>query len=133
MIDDGYNANPESFKRALEAFASLNVAGKKILVFADMLELGPESNHYHLRLGKDIAEADLDMALAYGPHAKQTIEAIGIENPKITTKHFQNAQELAGFLKPILVFGDAVLFKASRGMKIEEVRKSLDVLLSPLL
>jgi UDP-N-acetylmuramyl pentapeptide synthase len=68
----------------------------------------------------------LDVALAYGPRSRRAIEVLELENSGITARHFESAQGLSLFLKSALAFGDTVLLKASRGMKIEEVRKSLE-------
>lgn len=124
VIYDGYNASPGSFQKALEAFRSLEALGKKVLVFSDMLELGEHSRKYHLELGNKIAEMDLDLAVCYGKESKAVIEAIE-ENKrrskKIQYQHFEHPEDLVSFLIPRLKSGDLILFKASRGMKIEKV------------
>lgn len=133
-IYDGYNANPESFEKALEAFAALEVSGRKILVFADMLELGKEQKKYHETLGQKISLFQFDAVLAYGDQAKASIEVIRQEaGHSGMVKHFTDASLAADYLVSYLQAGDAVLFKASRGMKIEEVLKRLKEWRSSLL
>ena len=125
VIDDGYNASPASFKAALEVFSGLPAEGRRVLVFADMLELGDDEIHYHEELGEKIAGTGLDLVLAYGPLAARAIQKIQAENPSLEAFHFDGPRETADFLRSRLRKGDALLLKASRGMKIEEVTRLL--------
>jgi len=126
MIYDGYNANPASFLKALESFAALPVSGRKILIFADMLELGPEETKFHEVLGHQIAGFGFDAALAYGSRTAGSIEAIEAKKTSVLARHFKDSKELADFLLTFIKAGDCLLLKASRGMKIEEVMKTLE-------
>lgn len=121
VIDDSYNANPVSFENALKALRSLTVAGKKIVVFADMLELGAGEKDFHRELGERIAVSGADMAFAYGPLARISVDAIcGLE-----ARHFTDAEETLVALKEALRPGDLVLFKGSRGMHVEKVLEGI--------
>ena len=128
VIDDSYNANPVSFENALDAFRALPGAGKKIVVFADMLELGPDEDRFHRELGARIAASGVDLAFAYGKRAQLSIEAArGIE-----ARHFDDAGALLKSLREVLQPGDAVLFKGSRGMHVEKVLEGVrDISFSP--
>ncbi len=125
LIDDGYNASPVSFKAALEVFSGFPAAGRRVLVFADMLELGSEEIHYHEELGEKIANAGLDLILAYGPLAGRAIQKIKSVNSSLHALHFEGPRDIAAFLRNRLKRGDMMLLKASRGMKIEEVTNLL--------
>ena len=118
VIDDSYNANPVSFENALIAFRSLPGAGKKILVFADMRELGLEEERFHRELGEKIAASGVDLALAYGNLTRASMSAIG---NRIDARHFEDSvgtlQALLQSVRP----GDVVLFKGSRSMHVEKV------------
>jgi UDP-N-acetylmuramyl pentapeptide synthase len=117
VIDDSYNANPVSFENALSAFRLLPGSGRKIVVFADMLELGAGEERFHRELGEKIAASGVDLALAYGKRARWSIEAAtGTE-----ARHFEDGLALLEFLKEILRPGDAVLFKGSRSMHVVKV------------
>ena len=117
VIDDSYNANPVSFENALSAFRLLPGNGKKIVVFADMLELGAEEDRFHRELGQKIAASGVNLALAYGKRAQLSIEAVtGTE-----ARHFEDSAALLDLLKEVLRPGDAVLFKGSRSMHVEKV------------
>lgn len=124
-IFDGYNASPKSFEAALEVFNGMKVKGRKILVFSDMLELGPDEEKYHQDLGRKIAQGNFDCVLAYGSRSKWAIEALVEENSGILAQHFQQSRDVVDFLGTYLRSEDWILLKASRGMKIEEVLKGL--------
>lgn len=124
VIFDGYNANPASFAKALEAFNHLSVEGKKYLVISDMLELGSEENKCHDELGRRIGGCAYEKVFAYGPRSARTIEVIHQEFPA-HAEHFGSADELAAKLLKVLRPHDAVLLKASRGMKVERVLELL--------
>jgi UDP-N-acetylmuramoyl-tripeptide--D-alanyl-D-alanine ligase len=121
VIDDSYNANPISFGSALVAFRSLPGIGKKIVVFADMLELGAEEERFHSELGERIAASGADLALAYGERARASIEALKRAKTGCIARHFKDGLEALVALKGVLHPGDLVLFKGSRGMHVEKI------------
>ncbi len=115
LIDDTYNSNPLSLRNAVETLLSLK--GRRIGVFGDMLELGRYSKKYHEELGK--LSRPLDLTLLYGREVVHSLK----ENPKAL--YFKSKGELANYLKENLKEGDLVLFKASRGMRLEEVLREV--------
>lgn len=125
FINDGYNASPESFEKAINAFDDLEISGKKLIVLADMLELGVSSEALHKALGESISKGSFDYVAAYGSDAKETVEAVQRYNSSIPAVYFEQSEDLLDVLKTRIKPGDAVLFKASRGMHIETVIKHL--------
>jgi len=121
IIDDSYNANPVSFQNALSAFQLLPRTGKKIIVFADMLELGPEENRFHQELGQRIAVSAVDIALAFGKRTQISVEAIRSLGSGCDASHFESPEEILDVLKKVLRPGDRVLFKGSRSMHVEKI------------
>jgi UDP-N-acetylmuramoyl-tripeptide--D-alanyl-D-alanine ligase len=117
LMNDTYNANPESMRAGLNALKAIRNKGRKIAVLGDMLELGALSAQEHEELGKFIATLNLDMLLCYGNDMKKTVEAASAT----VKKHFDSKSDLAKSLMESIVAGDAVLFKGSRGMKMETV------------
>lgn len=118
-IEDCYNASPDSMKAALTTLKSIN-ANKKIAVLADMLELGDYSFEAHSSVGALAGEMKIDYLLAYGEHARAYVSSAkqnGLQN----AFHFDSKQSLCDMLLEITQSGDAVLFKGSRGMRLEEV------------
>ncbi len=117
LMNDTYNANPESMRAGLNALNAVRNKGRKIAVLGDMLELGALSAQEHEELGKFIATLNLDMLLCYGNDMKKTVEAANAT----VKKHFESKSDLSKSLMESIVAGDAVLFKGSRGMKMETV------------
>lgn len=118
-IEDCYNASPDSMKAALKTLADTK-ANSKIAVLGDMLELGEYSKNAHADVGKMVYDNNIDCLLTYGSDAKyisDTAKSLGIKN----AFHFNNKEELSKKLLEIAKPKDAVLFKASRGMKLEDV------------
>ena len=121
FIADCYNASLDSQKAALSVLASLS-AKRKIAVLGDMLELGDFSKTAHKEVGAFAAQQKIDALYCYGEAAKEIYSAAKEEIP---TYYFKEKKDLTKALQNDLKTGDAVLFKASRGMKLEEV---LDIL-----
>ena len=123
FIEDCYNASPDSMKAIISALISMN--GKsKILVLADMLELGKISEKAHYNIGSLAAEYKVDLLLAYGEMGKYYISGAK-ENGMKNAYHFETKVDLTEFLFNNINIGDVVAFKASRGMKMEEVIHSI--------
>lgn len=121
IIEDCYNAGPESSEAALNVLAGIKTSGKRIAVLGDMLELGNRSAAEHYRIGR-LAVKAADMLFTYGRHSVRTITGAitGGMNPK-NAEHFDTHEDLARMLKMRVSEGDVVLFKGSRGMKMERV------------
>ena len=123
IIEDCYNAGPESMKAALGVLAEHGGEGRRIAVLGDMLELGTCSIAEHYRLGRLAAE-NADIVYAYGPHSDRVVIGAvtgGINNK--STARFDTHEEMASMLRRTAKPGDTLLFKGSRGMKMETVLK----------
>lgn len=119
VIEDCYNASPDSVRAATEVLSTMK-AGTKALVFGDMLELGEISESAHREVGALVASKGIDRFYTYGEMAALAAESAK-ENGIGFVKAFDDKSALAAQLRADLNKGDAVLFKASRGMKLEEV------------
>ena len=119
IIEDCYNAGPESTEAALDVLAGIKTDGRRIAVLGDMLELGNRSAAEHYRIGR-LAVGKADLLLTYGEHSVRTLTGAitGGMNPK-NTDHFDTHEDMAHMLKMRVSEGDVVLFKGSRGMKME--------------
>ncbi|MCR4563056.1 MAG: UDP-N-acetylmuramoyl-tripeptide--D-alanyl-D-alanine ligase [Clostridiales bacterium] len=122
VVEDCYNASPDSQKAAVDTLLALN-GKRKIAVLGDMLELGERSAELHADVGKYLSEKGIDMLLTYGELSKNTASAV--TNGKTECFSFETKDELTEKLLAVLKEGDVVLFKASRGMKLEEVINNL--------
>ncbi len=118
FIEDCYNASPDSIIASLAVLADTDCSGRRIAVLGDMLELGDYAPKAHSDCGKAAAEKGIDLLMAYGPNARYYIEGAG---ERVESRHYSDKAELARELHAMLREGDAVLFKASRGMRLEDV------------
>lgn len=120
LIDDSYNANPLSVKNALETLKNIRCSGRKVMVFADMLEMGKESERSHMAVADQAKNAGVKFLFTYGDESLFTVMRamqIGIDY----ALHCKDKYDLAERLKIMTKAGDVILFKASRGMAVEEV------------
>ncbi len=122
IINDSYNANPDSFTAALQTFNHIasNKNGRKIIVLGDMLELGLESESYHHDLLFSLLEYDVDGIFALGKESRlaaRDLKEKGFNNVFWFSTHENLAKELKLFIKK----GDYLLLKGSRGMQMEKV------------
>ena len=118
IIDDTYNANLESCVAAIDYLMAFTGSGRKILVLGDMLELGVASTKQHEKLGSKCSEANLDAVFTIGKETKSTQSVI---NGIPINLHYHNSDDLISSLKSQLKDNDKVLFKGSRGMKMEKI------------
>ncbi len=93
-----------------------------VCILGDMLELGAFSEEAHKSVGEYAAEKNLDLLFCQGKEAKAIKDGAG---DAVETKHFLDKAELEAALLETLRAGDVVLFKASRGMKLEEIIENL--------
>ncbi len=118
FIEDCYNANPDSMCAALETLKTLKKE-RIIAVLGDMLELGDYSEKAHSLVGEKSAEVGCDYVLTFGEESKFIAE--NAEKGGVKAVAFTDKEKLTNHLKSILCEGDTVLFKGSRGMKMEEI------------
>jgi UDP-N-acetylmuramoyl-tripeptide--D-alanyl-D-alanine ligase len=117
ILNDTYNANPDSVLAALKTLQSMKSVGKKIVVLADMLELGEKAENEHAKIGLAVSDLEFEYLLTYGPLSRFTHEASKLA----FAEHFETKDALSASLKSQIAPGDVVLVKGSRGMKMEEV------------
>ncbi len=115
IIDDCYNANPESMAAALDVLAARKTTGRRIAVLGDMLELGSHAADAHRALGVKAAQA-ADAVFLYGNECRHALEGAGG-----VARLFPSHEELAAALSRYAMPGDLLLFKGSRGMRMEHV------------
>ncbi len=120
IINDAYNANPESMKSALTALEGEK--GRRFAVLGDMLELGEESGQYHIDVGKHLAGLDIDFLLTVGELSPQIIEgATRLGFPEKWTYSVATNEEAVRYLKETILYGDTILVKGSRKLRMEEI------------
>ncbi len=123
IIDDTYNASPESVLAALNLLAELN--GRRVAILGDMLELGSYEEVGHRKVGARAAEV-VHHLITVGPRARWIAEeAIAVGMPPDRVAMVENAEEAVAQAKAWLQPGDVVLVKASRAMALERVVDAL--------
>ena len=116
LIEDCYNANPNSMQAALAMFKDYPCK-RRFAVLADMLELGDEARAAHEEVGRLVAQSGIDVLITYGELARRTATVAAAKG--VRTIHANNYDEIGEFLAKAARPGDAVLFKGSRAMALE--------------
>ncbi len=121
IILDCYNASPTSVESALDVLAEMTPknAGRRVAVLGDMLELGDMSNELHERIGEYVVKKGIDILVCYGEKAKfiaKRADELGMHAGSSTDKKM-----VLNFMKYKLKPDDIILFKASRGVRLEEI------------
>jgi UDP-N-acetylmuramoyl-tripeptide--D-alanyl-D-alanine ligase len=120
VINDSYNANPDSVRAAIDVLAKQ--PGKRILVLGDMGELGAEAAQMHAELGTYAQHAGVDALFAVGELTQHTVIQMGAN-----AWHFENVDDLVEELVKLMAPNVTVLVKGSRFMKMERVLEKIAV------
>ena len=122
LINDTYNANPQSMREALKTLKEINTQGKRFFIIGDMLELGPLSEPAHHELGQEIAGSNVDYLVTVGPLASLAAESAKVNvQQQLQIEKFTTHDEAASYLLQKVKKGDCLLVKGSRGSKMENV------------
>lgn len=128
IINDSYNSNPLSMKRAIDALSDMTTKGRKILVAGDMLELGGLSGRFHHLVGRQAAQSGIDLIVAVGKlaeHVANGAREAGMKQSKI--KLYNLTKEACKAVSSLIKEGDTVLIKGSRAMKMEQIVEEIEV------
>lgn len=117
VILDCYNASPTSMESSLKVLKAMKNDGRRIAVLGDMLELGEQSKDLHAGLA-ELADC-ADFFFLYGREMRYCAKAL--RERDIPVFHSENKEELSRNLLENVRGGDLILFKGSRGMKMEEI------------
>jgi UDP-N-acetylmuramoyl-tripeptide--D-alanyl-D-alanine ligase len=118
LIDDTYNANPDSMKSSIALLSRIKTFKKKIAILGDMFELGDKSEAYHKNLAKVLMKNRIDKVYSIG----KMMKVLGSELKKtgIEFKHFTERKSLSQFILSKDFSDTVILVKGSRGMKMED-------------
>ncbi len=127
IINDAYNAAPQSMMAGLKVLNSQDVPGRRIAVLADMLELGPDEERYHRETGSFLAceTPRIDIVLLYGSLAGKIAEGIREAGGRQQIFLYDDRERLAEDLKAMVLKGDAVFFKGSNSMKLAAIAEQM--------
>lgn len=124
VVEDCYNASPDSMHAALTTLGSLQCDGRRIAVLADMLELGQVEREAHYEVGRLAASCGIDLLLCTGKLAEEYLRGArdaGMEQ----AFHIDDQDSLFERLRVTLAPGDTVWIKGSRAMKLERIIKRI--------
>jgi len=121
IIADCYNASPDSMKAAIDVLCEMKPkdGGRRVAVLGDMLELGEMSEELHRQVGEYAAKKGIDGLICYGKDAKfiaERADGLGLHGG-----YSDDSDTVLNIMKYKFKPGDIVLFKASRGMHLEEL------------
>ncbi|MBE1237513.1 UDP-N-acetylmuramoyl-tripeptide--D-alanyl-D-alanine ligase [Phaeovibrio sulfidiphilus] len=124
LVDESYNANPDSMDAAIATLSMLPVGptGRRIAVLGDMLELGEQENALHERLARQVAERDIDLVFATGPLMARLFEALP---ERLRGQHTAAPELLMAPLVAALRDGDVVTLKGSHGSGVWKIAAAL--------
>jgi UDP-N-acetylmuramoyl-tripeptide--D-alanyl-D-alanine ligase len=132
IVNDSYNANPDSMRAALSTAAELGRAGGATwAVLGDMLELGADAEHEHAGIGDFVARAGLDHLVAIGDFAPTMVaaaQAAGMDDAVVVVDKPSAVRTVLAGLGP----GDVVLVKASRGLALDTVAEEIATAVGPV-
>jgi UDP-N-acetylmuramoyl-tripeptide--D-alanyl-D-alanine ligase len=117
LIDDSYNANPDSARAAIAVLAQ--APGKRLLVLGDMGELGPGAAEMHAEVGRCARESGVERLLTLGELSAHAARAFGPG-----ARHYTRIEDLLAEIENVLAPDVAVLVKGSRFMRMERVVKA---------
>lgn len=112
LLDDSYNANPDSVRAAIDVLSRL--PGSRVLVLGDMAEVGDDGPQMHAEVGLYAKEKGIDYLLAYGKASRQTVQAFGSQ-----ATHFEDIHQMAPYIRILKPLN--ILVKGSRSMRMERV------------
>lgn len=126
IVNDAYNANPDSMRAALSLFEVMEAGGRKVAVLGDMGELGSDEARLHEEVGAACAEAGVDLLVTIGELARHIAAGARLAGmPASAIIECSDVDAAVSALEPELAPGDVVLVKASRFMGLEKVVEGL--------
>jgi UDP-N-acetylmuramoyl-tripeptide--D-alanyl-D-alanine ligase len=120
VIDDTYNANPDSVRAAIDALAQAAPGGRRVLALGDMGEVGAQGPAFHAEIGAYARHCGVAQLLAVGALCAHAVAAFGEG-----ARHFDGVEDLAEALRGFDIAGNTVLIKGSRFMRMERAVRAL--------
>ena len=120
VIDDTYNANPDSVRAAIDVLAQTSPGGQRVLALGDMGEVGSQGPAFHAEIGTYARERGVAQLLASGDLCRHAVQAFGEG-----ARHFDSVEDLSAALSMLDVAGATILVKGSRFMRMERAVRTL--------
>ncbi|WP_024833937.1 UDP-N-acetylmuramoyl-tripeptide--D-alanyl-D-alanine ligase [Ruminiclostridium josui] len=122
IINDAYNASPQSMQAAINVLEEISSGSRSIAVLGDMFEMGDMSRDLHYSVGEFIKNKKINFLITVGQDSRMISQAVAdLGNSEIKLRHFESNKEALKYILGIVMPGDYILIKGSRGMKMEEI------------
>ncbi len=122
IVDDSYNASPQSMAAAFDVLAQVGGRRRRVLALGEMRELGPQSSEFHRRVGREAAALEPAFLLAVGPNSRWYVEGAAEAGlPLVSMMVVTTTDEAIAALRQAVRPGDVVLIKGSRTIEMEHV------------
>ena len=125
VIDDTYNAAPDSFRSALQTLSIGGANRRKVAILGEMRELGEKSSEAHAYVGRIVSERNIDVLITVGRDARYIAEAAN-SLQEANKHHFECADETVLKVADLVRPSDVVLVKGSRAMQMEKIVARLE-------
>ena len=128
IINDAFNANPESMRAGLRSLATMGAGRRTIAVLGEMRELGPHAAAGHAQTGELVGQLGIDMLVAVGAEDAQSLAGAARRvNPALSIEMAADRHAAGALLRDRLKPGDIVLVKASHSVQLDDLAVSLAV------
>lgn len=124
IIDDTYNASPDSMRAAIDVLNATK-GFRKIAILADMFELGENSDAFHAEVGRYAAESGVDLLIAVGAQARHIAKAAKEILGESKVLYYETKELLINDIGSMISSGDVILLKGSRGMAMDQVVRKI--------
>lgn len=121
ILNDAYNASPTAMRAVISMVENLDDDREKMVVLGDMLELGEKEIEFHEQIGKELNPSKIKYIFTFGPLAKNIASGARLHFPEERVFEFEDKDKLINALNEKIEGNELILFKASRGVKLEEV------------
>lgn len=126
VINDAYNANPQSMIAALNEYSEMKVHGRKVFICGDMLELGNHAERLHKEVGIKVAHSGIDLLLTVGKLSRYVAESASAHGmAKENIMCYDNLDEILASVVYYLKEGDTILIKGSRRIGLEGIQERI--------
>lgn len=123
IIDDCYNANPDSMKSSLDILSTAQ--GRTIAVLGDMFELGANENELHYNTGVYAAQKEIDVICCIGKLSRHMRDGAKAQTKNSSVLYFETKSSFLDKINNVIQKGDTILVKASHGMEFPEIVETL--------
>ncbi len=125
VINDCYNANPDSMMVSLDFFKEISVKRRHVAILGEMLEMGSQAAKYHREVGVKAGQSGVNLLFAVGAHAIDIVRGARKKMKATSCFAFDSLEEALPSIRLRLLPGDLVLVKGSRGMRMERVTEEI--------